>query len=68
MQLKVFRAGERDETAYGRIMTAVAERLTDDNIDALAAYVGSLSAPLPGSDTTETDVRSGAAVDAEVAP
>ena len=69
MQLKVFRAGERDGTSYGRIMTAVAERLSDDDIEDLAAYVGSLSAPRSaGTAATETAPQPDAAAGDEVAP
>lgn len=66
MQLKVFRAGERDGTPYGRIMTAVVERLSDDDIDALAAFIGSLSAPAPARD--DAPAEAGEPADDEVAP
>jgi cytochrome c553 len=50
-QLKVFRKGLRDESAYGAIMTSIAMRLTGPQIDAVAAYFSSL--PL-GAHAAET--------------
>lgn len=45
-QIEVFRSGARDKTTYGRLMTTVARRLTDQQADTLAAYFASLrSAP-----------------------
>jgi cytochrome c553 len=52
-QLRVFKHGARNETAYAEIMTIVARRLTDEQIEDLAAYFASVSpggAPgLPGA-------------------
>ena len=41
-QLKSFRAGERNIGANGQMMTAVAAKLTDTEIDALASYINGL--------------------------
>jgi cytochrome c553 len=41
-QLRVFKRGARNETAYAEIMTIVARRLTDEQIEDLAAYFASL--------------------------
>lgn len=49
-QLELFRRGVRDATGWGRIMTAVAQRLDDREILAAAAYFSSLDeAPSPRS-------------------
>lgn len=42
VQLKLFAEGHRNQTAYGRIMTAIAERLEPEQIEAVAAYLASL--------------------------
>jgi cytochrome c553 len=41
-QLKLFRAGERKHNANAQMMTAVAAKLTDAEIDALASYLNGL--------------------------
>lgn len=41
-QLKAYRSGERDNTRLSKIMTAVAENLTDAEIKALASYMSGL--------------------------
>jgi cytochrome c553 len=41
-QLKLFRAGERNHGANAQMMTAVAARLSDAEIDALASYINGL--------------------------
>jgi cytochrome c553 len=41
-QLKNFRAGQRNIGATGQMMTAVASKLTDDEITALASYLNGL--------------------------
>lgn len=41
-QLKNFRNGDRKTSANGQMMTAVASKLTDAEIDALASYVNGL--------------------------
>lgn len=38
-QLRLFRSGARDQTAYGSIMSSVAKRLTPEQIDDVAAYL-----------------------------
>lgn len=40
MQLRLFRSGVRDTSAYGAIMSTVAERLEDEDIAAVAAWFG----------------------------
>ncbi|WP_348673159.1 c-type cytochrome [uncultured Abyssibacter sp.] len=40
--LKAYRAGERNSSANGQMMTAVAQELTDAEIEALAGYVAGL--------------------------
>jgi cytochrome c553 len=40
-QLELFRAGLRDETAYGAIMTAIAPRLSEGQVGDVAAYFAS---------------------------
>jgi cytochrome c553 len=42
-QLRMFRRGARDGTAYGEIMTIVARRLSNDQIRHAAAYFASLA-------------------------
>ncbi len=42
LQLEAFREGHRGGTAYAHIMRTVAERLTDEEIRAVAAWYGSL--------------------------
>jgi cytochrome c553 len=39
-QLRLFRAGSRGGTAYAHIMATIARRLSDEQIDAVAAYFG----------------------------
>ena len=46
-QLRVFKRGVRDRTAYGEIMTIVARRLTEEQIEHAAAYFSSL--PVAGA-------------------
>jgi cytochrome c553 len=41
-QLRLFRAGERKNSANAQMMTAVATKLTDAEIDALSSYVNGL--------------------------
>ncbi|APH74941.1 c-type cytochrome [Aquibium oceanicum] len=41
-QLQVFRKGIRNGSGYGRIMTTIAERMTDADIDAVSAYLSTL--------------------------
>lgn len=41
-QLRAFRAGERSKSAGGLMMAAVAAKLTDQEIDALASYLNGL--------------------------
>lgn len=41
-QLRAFRAGERSATPNGQMMAAVAAKLTDQEIDALASYLNGL--------------------------
>ena len=41
-QLKNFRSGERNQGANGQMMTAVASKLTDAEIEALASYLNGL--------------------------
>lgn len=41
-QLRAFRAGERSATPHGQMMAAVAAKLTDQEIDALASYLNGL--------------------------
>lgn len=43
MQLNLFRSGARDSTVYGQIMAAIAGRLTQEQVDSVARYFGSLS-------------------------
>lgn len=40
-QLRLFRAGRRGGTAFAHIMASIAERLSDQQIDAVAAYFAS---------------------------
>ena len=42
LQLRAFRAGERSKGASGQMMAAVAAKLTDQEIDALASYLNGL--------------------------
>jgi cytochrome c553 len=42
LQLKSFRAGERNASANGQTMSAVASKLTDAEIEALASYINGL--------------------------
>jgi cytochrome c553 len=46
-QLRLFRAGSRGGTAYAHIMATIARRLSDDQIDAVAAYFGTDPEPHP---------------------
>jgi cytochrome c553 len=46
-QLDLFRAGKRDQTAYGAIMTAIGRRLGPSQIADAAAYFSSLPAGVP---------------------
>lgn len=48
-QLRVWRGGGRDRTAYGQIMATVARRLTDRQIEDVAAYFASLGAGEAGA-------------------
>lgn len=41
-QLKLFRSGERKHSANAQMMTAVANKLTDVEIDALSSYINGL--------------------------
>jgi len=41
-RLRAYRSGDGIETAHGKIMAAVAEKLTDEEIDALASYLNGL--------------------------
>lgn len=43
-QLRVWRSGARDITTYGKIMAPVARRLTEEQVQAAAAYFASLPA------------------------
>src|SRR5690606_3371840 len=43
-QLTLWRSGGRQQTAYGQLMGRVAERLTDAQVDAVAAYLAGLPA------------------------
>jgi cytochrome c553 len=44
-QLRLFRDGVRSGTAYADIMAAVARNMTEEEIEAVAAYYSALSAP-----------------------
>ncbi len=48
-QLKVWKSGMRDATVPGRIMAAIARRLTDNQIEAVAAYFASIDSPSHGA-------------------
>lgn len=48
-QLRVWKSGLRDATVPGRIMATVARRLSDDRIQAVAAYFASLEAAPRGA-------------------
>lgn len=41
-QLTAYKSGERSGSAHGRMMAAVASKLTDDEIQALASYINGL--------------------------
>lgn len=48
-QLRVWKSGLRDTTVPGRIMATIARRLSEDQIEAVAAYFASLDAPPRGA-------------------
>jgi cytochrome c553 len=50
-QLRLFREGTRGGTAYAHIMATIARRLSDQQIEAVAAYFGTALSP------SETDAR-----------
>lgn len=54
-QLELFRSGVRARTPWARVMSKVAERLGDDDVKAVAAYLGGL-----GADADEAPVARGA--------
>lgn len=48
-QLRLLKQGDRDSTGQGAIMTAVASRLSDEQMEDVAAYFASLAPPAPPS-------------------
>ncbi len=42
MQLDLFRSGTRDSTVYGQVMTAIARRLSTEQVESVARYFASL--------------------------
>ena len=51
-QLRLWRRGLRDRTVQGAIMAAIAPRLTDEQVEDVAAYFESVTAPTPTVEPT----------------
>jgi len=54
-QLRLWRRGGRAETGTGKLMASIAERMSDDQIGAVAAFYQSIGAPaVPSWESTDT--------------